>query len=153
VSDTPATAAASDGDRTLLVEHILAAPPAEAFRAFTDAELVRQWWGPEGYAAPEASLDVRPGGAWRIRMTGPDGEHVVSGVYREITPPRRLVMTWAWETDGKRGHETVVDVTFEAMGSGTRLRLVQRLFATAEDAANHRWGWTSTFRNLDRLFA
>jgi uncharacterized protein YndB with AHSA1/START domain len=144
---------ASETERTLLMEHILAAPPADAFRAFTDVELVKQWWGPEGFTAPEASLDVRPGGAWRIRMTGPDGEHVVSGTYREITPPKRLVMTWAWETDGKRGHETVVDVTFEAMGSGTRLRLVQRLFETAEQAANHRWGWTSTFKSLDRLFA
>ena len=145
--------AAGEPDRTLTLEHVFKAPQNEVFRAWTDPALVMQWWGPEGFSAPEAALDVRAGGAWRIRMVGPQGDHVVSGVYREVTPPRGLVMTWAWQEQGGRGHETIVDVTFEPAGPWTRVKLVQRLFETPEQASNHGWGWKGSFADLDRLLA
>ena len=77
-------------------------------------------------------MDVREGGAWRTVMRNAEGAaHIVSGVYREIAPPRRLVMTWGWEQpDGSRGHETTIELDFEPAPDGTRLRLVQRVFAT-----------------------
>ena len=99
-------------------------------------------------------MDVRPGGAWRSTMISPDGSsHIVSGVYREISPPRRLVMTWGWENDGQRGHETEVELTFEPVAAGTRMRLVQRLFETAQSRNSHEHGWSSSFNDLERLLA
>ena len=70
-------------------------------------------------------MDVRPGGRWRTTMRRPDGtEHTVSGIYRAIEPPRRLVFTWGWDDDaGMRGHETEVTVTFEPTTGGTRMVL------------------------------
>ena len=149
-NDTEATAA-----RTLVMERTFRATPQRVFEAWTDPAVLARWWGPETYKTPEPEMDVRPGGAWRTVMTGPAGErHTVSGVYREIEPHHRLVMTWGWEQeDGTRGHETIVEVTLEPAPEGTKLRLVQSIFETPEQAQSHTMGWTSSFNDLDRLFA
>lgn len=147
--------AASEADRTLVIERTFTASPERVFRAWTDPEQLVKWWGPEGFTTPEHRLDVRPGGAWRTTMVSPAGErHTVSGVYREIAPPRRLVMTWAWDQeDGSRGHETVIEIDFEPAGESTRMRFVQSVFDTAEQREMHNQGWMSSFNDLERALA
>ena len=142
-------------ERTLVIERVFKASPDRVFKAWTDPAILVKWWGPEGFSTPNHKLDVREGGAWRTVMVSPKGEpHTVSGVYREISPPKRLVRTWGWEQpDGSRGHETVVELTFEAAPAGTRLKLVQRLFESAEQRDSHNMGWGSSFNALDKLFA
>jgi uncharacterized protein YndB with AHSA1/START domain len=141
-------------DRTLVVERVLKASPEKVFKAWTDPAILIRWWGPEGFTTPECSMDVRVDGSWRTTMVSPKGEaHTVSGVYREISPPSRLVMTWGWEHDGVRGHETVVEVTFEPTESGTRMRLVQSVFESQNARDLHSDGWSSTFDNLERILA
>ncbi len=147
-----AAAVAEDrpADRTLIVERVFKAPPERVFEAWTDPAILVRWWGPEGFETPECEMDVRTGGAWRTTMVSPKGEgHTVSGVYREILPPVRLVMTWGWEQDGKRGHETVVEVTFEPSGAGTRMRLVQSVFESESARDAHSEGWISTLKDLE----
>ena len=141
-------------DRTLIVERVFRAPPEKVFRAWTDPDILTQWWGPEGMSTPECDLDARPGGAWRTVMANDKGDsHTVAGVFREITPPDRLVMTWAWQhEDGSQGHETEIVVTFEGVPEGTRLRLVQSVFESVEQCDNHGMGWRSTFNDLDKYF-
>jgi uncharacterized protein YndB with AHSA1/START domain len=148
-----AAAAADEAARTLVIERMLPAPPERVFRAWTDPAFLVRWWGPEGFTtAPGHAIDIRPGGSYRTTMVSQKGEsHTVSGTYREIAPPRRLVFTWGWERDGQRGHETIVEITLEPAGDGTRLRLVQRLFQSAEQATNHRMGWTSSLNDLERV--
>jgi uncharacterized protein YndB with AHSA1/START domain len=85
----------NEADCTLIIERVFNAPPAEVFAAWTDPAILTRWWGPEGHSTPECDMDVRPGGAWRTKLIGPDGDHIVSGVYREIAPPSRLVFTGA----------------------------------------------------------
>ena len=137
-------------DTELRLERLIAAPPERVFALWTDSELLLQWWGPEGYDTPEHRLDVRPGGRWRTTLRSPEGAlRTVSGVYRTIDPPRRLVFTWGWEDEkGARGDETEITVTFDATPGGTRLVLVQRAFATKEERDRHNRGWSSS---LDRL--
>ena len=140
--------------RTLVIERVFRAPPDRVFRAWTDPIELAKWWGPEGLTAPEVDLDVRDGGAWRTVMEAPDGQRMtVSGVFREIRPPERLVMTWGWiGEDGERGHETEIEVTFEGVPEGTKLRLVQRVFDSVEQRNFHNEGWMSTFNDLDKVF-
>jgi glutathione S-transferase len=141
-------------DRTLVIERVFKAPPEAVFRAWTDPAILVQWWGPEAFKTAKPEMDVRPGGAWRTVMVGPKGEYTASGIYREITPPKRLVMSWAWQQDdGSRGHETEIEVSFEAAGEGTKMRLVQRVFQSREQRDNHFGGWASSFNDLERLFA
>src|SRR3984885_10858283 len=73
---------------------VLAAPRGVVLRAANDQQHVAQWWGPTRFTNPRCELDVRPGGAIRIDMRGPDGTvYPMSGVYQEIVKPERLVFT------------------------------------------------------------
>jgi len=142
-------------DEVLVIERRVAAPPERVFALWTEPEQLAKWWGPDGYDVPQYDLDVRKGGAWRTVMRSPDGKALtVSGVYREIDPPRRLVFTWAWDDEnGTRGHETEITVTFEPAPGGTHLRLLQQRFHTRLARDNHNRGWISTFDRLERAIA
>lgn len=134
-----------DESLVLRLTRRLKAPRERVFRAFTEPARLVRWWGPKGFTVPEHAIDVRVGGAWRIVMRSPEGnDHVVSGVYREITPPARLVFTWAWETDGPRGHETVVTIELRAAGGETDLELTQEIFESENARDLHGQGWSST---------
>ena len=139
-------------DRVLRMERVIAATPERLFELWTDPDELAKWWGPEAFTTPKYTMDVRPGGRWCTTMRRPDGsEHVVSGIYRALEPPNRLVFTWGWDDDaGMRGHETEVTVTFEPAPGGTRMTLVQQTFADADSRNRHEHGWTSSFVCLAR---
>jgi uncharacterized protein YndB with AHSA1/START domain len=133
---------------------VLPAPPARVFRAWTDPEHLAAWWGPKGMRAGVVELDLRKGGRWRSSMIGADGtEMFVGGVYREIVRPRRLVFTWAWESDGEPGHESVVTLEFNPHPDGTELVLSQAVFETKKACSMHRQGWNSSFDCLAEFLA
>jgi uncharacterized protein YndB with AHSA1/START domain len=104
---TSSTAAGSITTTTeppeLIMERVFDAPRALVWRAFTEPERLRQWWGPKGWALPVCSLDLRPGGVWHYCMRGPNGEESWGkAVYREIVEPERLVYLDAFsDADGK----------------------------------------------------
>jgi uncharacterized protein YndB with AHSA1/START domain len=78
----------------------------------------------------------------------------VVGTFREIVPERRLVYSWAWlGEDGKPGHETLVTVTFRAVGNKTELTLKHEGFDGKEARDNHLGGWNGCFAKLDALLA
>ena len=143
---------ALQNDKVLRMERLIATTPERLFEIWTEPEQLAKWWGPEGFTIPKYTMDVRPGGRWRTTMHRPDGtENVVSGIYRVIEPPRRLVFTWGWDDDaGMRGHETEVTVTFEPAPGGTRMVLVQQTFTDADSRNRHEHGWESSFVCLAR---
>jgi uncharacterized protein YndB with AHSA1/START domain len=143
----------ANADRVLTIERLIAAPPDRVFQLWTEPEMLAKWWGPDGFDVPTYALDIRPGGKWRTTMRSPEGKlHTVSGIYRTIDPPHRLVFTWGWDDDnGVRGHETEVTVTFHAAPGGTKLVLRQQTFATKEHCENHSKGWNSSFDCLARI--
>ena len=154
MNSATATTEQKPADRTLVIERVFKAEPDKVFKAWTDPAILVKWWGPEGLNVPDCEMDVRAGGGWRTTMVSPDGKgHTVSGVYREISPPKRLVMTWGWEEAGVRGHETVVELDFEPTSAGTRVRLVQSVFESTNSRDLHNQGWDSTFNDLDRVLA
>jgi uncharacterized protein YndB with AHSA1/START domain len=74
------------------------APRELVFEAFTNPEHVPHWFGPRGWSLPVCEIDLRPGGAWRYLLRGPNGEEMgMSGVYQEITPPERVVSTESFD--------------------------------------------------------
>jgi uncharacterized protein YndB with AHSA1/START domain len=141
-----AGAKAKSSSRALKLVRRFPAKPERVFRAFADPKRLVKWWGPKGVTIPVCEMDVRPGGRWLTTMRAPDGsDMIVSGVYREIDPPTRLVFTWAWHQDGKRGHETVVTIALKPHGAGTELTLTQAAFESAQSLNAHRQGWSSSF--------
>ena len=139
------SAIAPSAEQELVVTRIIDAPRALVFRAWTDAEQVANWWGPQGFVTTFCEMDIRPGGAYRCCMRSPAGtDHWKRGVYREIVAPERIVFTFAWEdANGHLGHELLTTVTFEDLGAKTRLTLHQAQFATVANRDDHRGGWTS----------
>lgn len=135
------------GKTALILTRTFNAPRALVFKAWTEARRAAVWWGPQGFATLSCQMDVRPGGAWRIRMRSPEGTlHTKRGVYMEIVPPERLAFTWAWEdADGNPGHETLVTIRFEDDGLATKLTLHQAEFESATSCESHREGWSGCF--------
>jgi uncharacterized protein YndB with AHSA1/START domain len=130
------------------------APRERLFRAWTDPEWLAKWWGPKGFTTPSCALDARPGGAYRFVMRSPEGkESIVSGVYEEITPPRRLVFTWGWDHNEEREHETRVTVELFEVPGGTRLDLTHEPFATEEARNMHSGGWNGCLDSLQEALA
>ena len=97
----------------------IAASPETVFPYFTDADKLVVW------KAAGAELDARPGGVFRMDVTG-RGD-VARGQYVELDPPRRMVFTWEWEQGAAtQPARSVVEVTLSPDGDGTLLRLVHR---------------------------
>jgi len=121
-SKTTAPRAASS-DRELVITRIIDAPREKVFRAWTDPELLKQWFAPRPWTTPVAELDVRPGGSNLIVMRSPEGkEYPNRGVYLEVVKNERLVFsdayTKAWEPSEKPF--MTVTVTLEDLGGKTR---------------------------------
>jgi uncharacterized protein YndB with AHSA1/START domain len=137
--------AASLARAELFITRVFAAPRPLVFKAWTEAERAAHWWGPQGFTTLACEMDVRPGGAWRRAMRSPEGTvHIKRGVYLEITPPERLVFTYADEDrDGRLGPETTVTVRFAEVEGKTRLTLHQVGFETVAARDAHEGGWTS----------
>jgi uncharacterized protein YndB with AHSA1/START domain len=143
-----------DDAPVLRLSRSFAAPRDRVFRAFTAPAQLARWWGPKGFTVPACTLDVRVGGAWRTVMRSPEGkDHIVSGVYREITPPERLVFTWAHEEEGTRGHETLVTIELAETPGGTRLELTHEGFESEHARDRHAEGWSSCLDCLEEALA
>jgi len=117
--------------------------PEKVWRAWTDPQALKRWFGPGGPAGVSvAELDVRVGGRFRICFGGADGnEHEVQGTYKEVVPNRRLVFTWTWpRTTPER--ESVVTIVFEKTPQGTNLAFHHAGFFDEAARDGHNRGWT-----------
>jgi len=127
-------------------------PPERVWRAWTDPEAIKRWWGPGGEDAVSfARLDVREGGRFRIVFGGTDGKaHEVQGVYKEVVPHRRLVFTWVWPNSTPE-RESLVTIELRAAGRGTELVFTHERFFDAAVRDGHRNGWTEALLKLERF--
>lgn len=127
-------------------------PPEKVWRAWTDPEAIRRWWGPGGHEPVSlAQLDVRVGGRFRIVFGGPEGrEHECAGVYKEVVPNRKLVFTWTWpNTTPER--ESLVTITFRATNGGTELDFRHEQFFEEAVRDGHKQGWSESFVKLEQF--
>ena len=126
--------------------------PEKVWRAWTEPQALKQWFGPGGpQAVSVADVDVRVGGRFRLVFGGPDGnEHEAVGVYQEVVPNRKLVFTWIWpRTTPER--ESVVTIELRRSGSGTELLFRQEKLFDAAVRDGHRRGWTESFIKLEQF--
>ena len=144
-------------DREIVISRVFDAPRTLVFKAWTDPELVIQWWGPKGYTGLACEMDLRPGGTFWFEMRGPDGNVCpCRGTIRELVEPERMVFV------GDPGHmhacggglppEGIVTVTFAERNGKTVLTIHTRLPSRAQReatiAAGFQPGWETC---LDRL--
>ncbi len=145
------TPAGGTAGHTLAMSRRFAAPRERVFAAWTDRALVAQWFGPVDATCTIHEWDARTGGAYSLTMHDADGDDMpLSGEFREIVPPERLVISWVWGQGGMAGRETILTLEFEDAGGDTILHLTHALLPDAEWARKHSMGWGSC---LDALAA
>ena len=148
------TTFATPSDREVVITRIVDAPRRLVFEAWTNPEHVPQWLlGPEGWTMPVCEIDLRVGGTWRYVWRKDDGaEMAMSGIYREVVPPERIVSTERW---GPEWPETVNTVQLvEAAGRTTITITVLYPSKEARDMAlqtGMKEGMNQGFARLDEL--
>src|SRR3954469_882035 len=130
--------------RELVLERIIDAPREKLFKAWTDPEVMKQWFVPKPWTLSRVETDVRPGGSSLIVMRGPEGQEFPNrGVYLEIVENERLVFTdaytAAWEPSDKP-FMTVI-ITFADEEGGTRYTALVRHWSAADRETHEKMGF------------
>jgi uncharacterized protein YndB with AHSA1/START domain len=139
---------AAEQDKDFAISRVLDAPRDLVWKAFTDPERMKQWWGPKGFKVLVSKMDLRPGGTYHYGMQAPDGNMMWGKfVYRETTPPERMVFisSFSDEAGGVTRHpmapnwplEMLSTFTFEEQPDG-KTKFTMRWAATTRPRKNRR---------------
>jgi uncharacterized protein YndB with AHSA1/START domain len=123
----------------------------KVFAAWTEPEIMRQWFCPRELELVSAEADVRVGGRFRAAMSDGTRTYTVNGTYREVVPGQRLVFSHLWEE--AEAVETLVTVEFEDRDGGTLVSLTHEGFRNQESTKGHEGGWQSTLESLEQFLA
>ena len=144
-ADRPAAAAQKD----VVITRVYDAPRRLVFAAWSSAEHLMRWWGPNGFSVPECTVEFRAGGRFDLCMRGPDGtDYWMRGAFREVVPPERIVFTSIIDEEAKQ--EIVTTVTFAEAAGRTTVTVRQTVPVDPMMARGQRQGWTE---QLERLAA
>lgn len=141
-------------EHTLKLTRTFHAPRQKVFSAWTDPQEIRKWWKPgDGWALNIAEVDLRIGGKFRIGVKSTTGDtvHFVSGVFREVLPPEKLVYTWVVEDPGLRNRETLVIVKFFDRNGFTEVVLSHQQLQEDKLREQVTFGWTAVLQGLTEL--
>ena len=145
---TEKTVADSTVDRELVTSRVIDAPRERVFRAFSDPSHLAQWWGPKGFTNTFHEFDLRPGGAWRFIMHGPDGGNYPNeSVFVEVVEPERVVFQHV------SAPHFEMTITFAEEGGKTRIGWRQMFNSAGERERIARLAVEANEQNLDRLEA
>ena len=159
-------------DDAFVISRTFDAPRDLVWKAYTEVDRLKEWWGPKGFTMLECKIDLRPGGIFHYGMRAPDG-NVMWGkwIFREIVAPERLVIVVAFsdEGGGVTRHpyapdwplETLSTTTLDEHGGKTTINMrwvalnatetERKTFNAAHDSM--RMGCTGTFDQLAEYLA
>jgi uncharacterized protein YndB with AHSA1/START domain len=142
------------------------APKELVWKAFSQPEHLKKWWGPKEYTAPDCNMDFRIGGKYHVSMMDAAGKKIWStGVYKEIIPNKKLVATDSFADEngnvvsgdqyGMPGMplEFIITIELEEENGKTKMTLLHAGFPAGEMQKGANEGWNSSFDKMDRLLA
>ena len=125
---------------SLVVRRTISAPAARVFEAWTQPVHLLKWWGPDPVTCPEAEVDLRVGGRYRIANRFPDGRVLwIVGEFERVTPPHELVYTWRVEPASQASER--VTVRFEPRDGATDVIIVHERIPDRAARDRHERGW------------
>ncbi len=147
--------------KDLTITRIFDAPRELVWKAWTDPEQIKQWFGPKTFTTPVCKVDLRVGGGFLLSMRSPEGrDYWVKGVYREIIPAERLIyMDYFSDTEGNivspTTHglsadfpsELLITVTFTEHEGGTKMA-VRMPAPESREGDDMQQGWNECFDKL-----
>jgi uncharacterized protein YndB with AHSA1/START domain len=159
---------ANTNEQELVITRVFDAPRELVWKAWTEPERVKRWWGPKGFTAPFCKIDLQVGGVFHYCMRSPEGkDYWNTGVYREIVEPDRIVCTDSFaDEEGNvvpASHygmssdfplQMLVAVTFEEHGEHegkTKLTLRHVGIPSGVDHDGAKQGWNESFDKLTEV--
>ncbi len=150
-------------NKELVIMRIFNARRELVWKAWTDLESMKRWWGPKDFTAPVIKIDFRVGGKYLYCMRSPEGQDFWStGVYKEIVPQEKIVVTDSFADE--KGNvvpasyygmsdfslELQVTVTFEEQDGKTKMILKHSGIGNISetDRSNMEQGWNQSFDKL-----
>ena len=146
--------------KEVTLTRIFNAPRELVYKAFTNREMMMEWWRPHGFSNPECEMDVRVGGKWKINMHAPQmgfPNHWCHGVFLELHPFEKVVFTSRafLDENDNAGIEGVNTIILEDENGKTKLTLhaILTKLATGLQAAadGMEQGWIQSLEKLDTL--
>jgi uncharacterized protein YndB with AHSA1/START domain len=167
IRSTVGASPSGEADKAFVISRVFDAQRGLVWKAWTEPERLKQWWGPKGFKVISAKVDLRPGGVFHYGLQMPDGQEMWGKlVYREIVAPERLVfvVSFSDRDGGVTRHpfvpswpiETLSTVTFEQQPGKTRVTVQWRPHSAtdverktfAEGHQSMQQGWTGTCDQL-----
>ena len=123
------------GDREIVMTRVFDAPRALVWKAMTQPELVKRWFGPHGHQLIECEIDLKVGGKWRYVIQQPDGSTMgMFGEYLEVEPEERTVHTESFDQFAEFGAGVITTVLTEDHGKTTLTAIEVAPSAEVRDA-------------------
>jgi uncharacterized protein YndB with AHSA1/START domain len=156
MTDTPTEISIPPGEPVIRTRRFFKAPPELVYRAMTEPEYVRRWFGPRYLEITVSEADLRVGGTWRVVQRAPDGtEFGFHGEILELDPPHKRVGTFVYE--GAPEHVATETIICQPADGGTMV-----VSTTVHDSVEARdmhvasgmeEGMLDSYRRLDELVA
>jgi uncharacterized protein YndB with AHSA1/START domain len=147
--------------QTITIQRVFNLPVADVWKAWTDPESFKKWWGPATYSCPSCRIDLKEGGSYLYCMRSAGGKDIWgTGIYEEIIPQKKLVYTDSFaDSDGnvvsssyydmpEMPLEVLVTVEFEEVAGKTTM-VLQHNGLPEEMADECIKGWQSSFDKLE----
>jgi uncharacterized protein YndB with AHSA1/START domain len=121
-------------EREIVISRTFDAPAELVWEAMTNPERVVRWWGPRGFTMTIEVMDVRPGGAWKHVMHGPDGINYPNNcIFTEVVKPERISFSNSGGREGDPGLNFQSTWTFDAIDAGRTRVTIRMVFPSAAD--------------------
>jgi uncharacterized protein YndB with AHSA1/START domain len=138
------------------ITRVFAAPRERVWKEWTEPERFADWFGGAESEVPlsTVSMDVRPGGSWRLTMFAEPGRREIQwkGEYREVAAPERLVFTVS-DQPGEDVYELVIVVLTDLGDGRTEMHFQQRGSMSVEQYERAGQGWSSFFDRIEKHLA
>jgi uncharacterized protein YndB with AHSA1/START domain len=167
------TIAEKSSTEPFVISRVFDAPRELVFKAFTDPEHMKHWWGPRGFKVIAHEMDLRPGGMYHYGLEAPDGSRMWGRfIYQEIAAPELIVLissfsnaeggitrhpmspSWPLEMLSRFSFEVTGDEKTKVTISWTPINESDEELATFEKARpSMTQGWSGTFEQLEAYLA
>ena len=139
----------AQSQKSVIIQRTIAAAPEKVFAAWTNPDLLLQWWSPPGAKVTSVEMDLRVNGRYRIGIQQPNNAiYFVNGTYQIIQPPEKLVFTWRWEQPEMDIGESLVTIELSGENGRTHLCLTHAKLPHEPARTAHRHGWEGILGSL-----
>ena len=150
--------------KEVTLEKVYDASPETVWQAWTQPEMLKQWWGPDNVTIPQCEVDLKIGGKFYIVMEAGEAMGPYKGTlwpmqaeFTEVIPNEKLSYTAQAWTEGMKEDTTIdqtTNITFSADGDKTKVTVKAAIYKTGPKAGMAAEGMQMGFtQQLEKLSA